>query len=100
MKRIVSLIFIGVIGSPIYAAFPVVEIFTDPNEGIYKTAGYFLGMFMLIFGVIIAYAYNNKIMIKAAWKGFLTVVVLFILFVSTLFILYSASPDGFGDLLD
>ena len=100
MKRTVSLIFIGAIASPIYSAFPVVEIFTDPNEGIYKTAGYFLGMFMLIFGVIIAYAYNNKIMIKAAWKGFLTIVVLFILFVTTLFILYSASPDDFGDFLD
>ena len=100
MKRTVFFIFICTIISPIYAAFPVVEIFTDPNEGIYKTAGYFLGMFMLIFGVIIAYAYNNKIMIKAAWKGFLTIVVLFILFVTTLFILYSASPDDFGDFLD
>ena len=55
---------------------------------------------MLIFGVIIAYAYNNKIMVKAAWKGFLTVVLLFVLFVATLFILYSASPDDFGDFLD
>ncbi len=100
MKRIVSLIFIGAIASPIYTAFTVIEIFTDPNEGIYKTVGYFLGMFMLIFGVVIAYAYNNKIMVKAAWKGFLTVVLLFVLFVTTLFILYSASPDDFGDFLD
>ena len=94
MKRTVSLIFIGAIASPIYSAFPVVEIFTDPNEGIYKTAGYFLGMFMLIFGVIIAYAYNNKVMIKAAWKGFLTVIILFILYVATLFVLYNFVPDS------
>jgi uncharacterized membrane protein len=100
MKRMVSFIFISAIALPIYAAFPIAEIFTDPNEGLYKRVGYFLGMFMLIFGVVIAYAYNNKIMVKAAWKGFLTVVLLFVLFVTTLFILYSASPDDFGDFLD
>jgi len=100
MKRIVSLIFIGAIASPIYAAFPVVEIFTDPNEGIYKTAGYFLGMFMLIFGVIIAYAYNNKVMVKAAWKGFLTVVIFFILYVATLFILYNFVPEASDNFMD
>ena len=59
-----------------------------------------MGMFLLIFGVIIAYAYNNKIMVKSAWKGFLTVVGMFILFVATLFILYSASPDSSDDLVD
>ena len=83
-----------------YGSFPVLEVLQDPNEGIYKTAGYFLGMFLLIFGVIIAYAYNNKIMVKSAWKGFLTVVGIFILFVATLFILYSASPDSSEDLVD
>jgi hypothetical protein len=83
-----------------FGSFPVLEVLQDPNEGTYKTVGYFMGMFLLIFGVIIAYAYNNKIMVKSAWKGFLTVVGMFILFVATLFILYSASPDSSEDLVD
>ena len=100
MKRTVFFIFICTIISPIYAAFPVVEIFTDPNEGLYKRVGYFLGMFMLIFGVVIAYAYDNKIMVKAAWKGFLTVVIFFILYVSTLFILYNFVPEASDNFMD
>ena len=100
MKRMVSFIFICTIILPIYAAFPIAEIFTDPNEGLYKRVGYFLGMFMLIFGVVIAYAYNNKVMVKAAWKGFLTVVIFFILYVATLFIMYNFVPEASDNFMD
>ena len=79
----------------IFAAFPIIEVMPDPNEGLYKTVGYFMGMFLLIFGVIIAYAYNNKTMLKSAWKGFLTVVGAFILYLTVLFVLYSYFPDDF-----
>jgi hypothetical protein len=82
-----------------FASFPVSEIVQDPNEGIYKTIGYSMGMFMLIFGVIIAYAYNNKIMIKSAWRGFLTVVAIFILFVITLFVFFNSIPEDFNDVI-
>ena len=88
MKRTLSLIVCVFISASIFAAFPVTEVMPDPNEGLYKTVGYFMGMFMLIFGVIIAYAYNNKTMLKAAWKGFLTVVGAFILYLLILFALY------------
>ena len=80
-----------------FASFPVVDSISDPNEGIYKTIGYFMGMFMLVFGIIIAYAYNNKIMIKSAWKGFLTVIGLFVLFVTLLFTLFYFFPEDFND---
>ena len=79
----------------IFAAFPIIEVMPDPNEGLHKTVGYFMGMFLLIFGVIIAYAYNNKTMLKSAWKGFLTVVGAFILYLTVLFVLYSYFPDDF-----
>jgi len=95
MKRIFSLIVLLCISNLIFAAFPVAEIMPDPNEGLYKTIGYLMGMFLLVFGVIIAYAYNNKTMLKSAWKGFLTVVGAFILYLTVLFVLYSYFPDDF-----
>jgi hypothetical protein len=88
-----SLLFF--ISNLIFASFPITEVLPDPNEGLYKTVGYFMGMFLLIFGVIIAYAYNNKTMLKSAWKGFLTVVGAFILYLTVLFVLYSYFPDDF-----
>ena len=96
MKRTLSLIVCVFISASIFAAFPVTEVMPDPNEGLYKTVGYFMGMFMLIFGVIIAYAYNNKTMLKAAWKGFLTVVGAFILYLLILFALYFFAPGDFS----
>ena len=95
MKSVLSLITLLCVSANVFAAFPVAEIMPDPNEGLYKTVGYFMGMFMLIFGVIIAYAYNNKTMLKAAWKGFLTVIGAFILFLAVRFILYFYSPSDF-----
>ena len=95
MKRTLFFIFICTIISPIYAAFPVAEVMPDPNEGLYKTVGYLMGMFLLVFGVIIAYAYNNKTMLKSAWKGFLTIAGAFILYLITLFVLYNYFPDDF-----
>ena len=100
MKRALSIIVLLCISSLIFAAFPIAEVFTDPNEGLYKRVGYFMGMFMLIFGVIIAYAYNNKIMVKAAWKGFLAVVIAFILYVAILFILYNFVPEASDNFVD
>ena len=88
-----SLLFF--ISNLIFVSFPITEVLPDPNEGLYKTVGYFMGMFLLIFGVIIAYAYNNKTMLKSAWKGFLTVVGAFILYLTVLFVLYSYFPDDF-----
>ena len=95
MKKIISIILLLCISNLIFAAFPIAEIMPDPNEGLYKTVGYFMGMFMLIFGVIIAYAYNNKTMLKAAWKGFLTVIGAFVLFLAVSFILYFYFPSDF-----
>jgi hypothetical protein len=95
MKRIFPFITLSFISTSIFAAFPIAEVLPDPNEGLYKTVGYFMGMFLLIFGVIIAYAYNNKTMLKSAWKGFLTVVGAFILYLTVLFVLYSYFPDDF-----
>ena len=95
MKKIISIILLLCISNLIFAAFPIVEVMPDPNEGLHKTVGYFMGMFLLIFGVIIAYAYNNKTMLKSAWKGFLTVVGAFILYLTVLFVLYSYFPDDF-----
>ena len=54
-----------------------------------------MGMFLLIFGVIIAFAYNNKIMLRSAWKGFLTVIGIFVLYLTILFVMYSYFPDDF-----
>tara|TARA_B110000003_G_C16644212_1_gene531373 strand:- start:2356 stop:2655 length:300 start_codon:yes stop_codon:yes gene_type:complete len=96
MKRTLSLIVCVFISASIFAAFPVTEVMPDPNEGLYKTVGYFMGMFMLIFGVIIAYAYNNKTMLKAAWKGFITVIVAFVLYLLILFSLYFFAPSDFS----
>ena len=95
MKRIFPFIVLSCISTLVFASFPIVEVMPDPNEGLYKTVGYFMGMFLLIFGVIIAYAYNNKTMLKSAWKGFLTVVGAFILYLTVLFVLYSYFPDDF-----
>ena len=95
MKRILPFIVLSFISNSVFASFPIVEVMPDPNEGLYKTVGYFMGMFLLIFGVIIAYAYNNKTMLKSAWKGFLTVVGAFILYLTVLFVLYSYFPDDF-----
>tara|TARA_B110000908_G_C10076591_1_gene367600 strand:- start:98 stop:394 length:297 start_codon:yes stop_codon:yes gene_type:complete len=96
MKSIFPFITLSFISTSIFAAFPVLEVMPDPNEGIHKTVGYMMGMFMLIFGVIIAYAYNNKTMVKAAWKGFLTVIGAFILYLILLFVLYSFFPSDFS----
>mgnify|MGYP006095405773 FL=1 len=95
MKRIFPFIVLSCISTLVFASFPIVEVMPDPNEGLYKTVGYFMGMFLLIFGVIIAYAYNNETMLKSAWKGFLTVVGAFILYLTVLFVLYSYFPDDF-----
>ena len=48
---------------------------------------------MLIFGVIIAYAYNNKTLIKYAWRGFMTVLLAFILITAIRFVLYFIGAD-------
>jgi hypothetical protein len=95
MKFFLSFSLLFFISNLIFASFPIVEVMPDPNEGLYKTVGYFMGMFLLIFGVIIAYAYNNKTMLKSAWKGFLTVLGAFILYLTVLFVLYSYFPDDF-----
>ena len=95
MNFYLSFILLLCVSNLIFASFPIVEMMPDPNEGLYKTVGYFMGMFLLIFGVIIAYAYNNKTMLKSAWKGFLTVVGAFILYLTVLFVLYSYFPDDF-----
>ena len=78
-----------------FASFPIAELMSDPNDGLYKTVGYLMGMFLLVFGVIIAYAYNNKTMLKSAWKGFLTVIGFFVLYITFLFVLYSYFPDDY-----
>ena len=70
MKFFLSFSLLFFISNLIFASFPITEVLPDPNEGLYKTVGYFMGMFLLIFGVIIAYAYNNKTMLKSEWKGF------------------------------
>ena len=90
-----SLILLLCVSKISFASFPITEVLPDPNQGLYKTVGYFMGMFLLIFGVIIAYAYNNKTMLKSAWKGFLTLVGAFILYLTVLFVLYSYFPDDF-----
>ena len=95
MKKIYFIFVLLCISNLIFAAFPVAELMPDPNKGLYKKLGYFMGMFMLIFGVIIAYAYNNKTMLKSAWKGFLTVIGIFIIYLTVLFVLYSYFPDDF-----
>ena len=95
MNFYLSFILLLCVSNLIFASFPIVEMMPDPNEGLYKTVGYFMGMFLLIFGVIIAYAYNNKTMLKSAWKGFLTVVGAFVLYLIVLFVLYSYFPDDF-----
>ena len=95
MNFYLSFILLLCVSNLIFASFPIVEMMPDPNEGLYKTVGYFMGMFLLIFGVIIAYAYNNKTMLKFAWKGFLTLVGAFILYLTVLFVLYSYFPDDF-----
>ena len=95
MKFFFSFSLLLFISNLIFASFPITEVLPDPNQGLYKTVGYFMGMFLLIFGVIIAYAYNNKTMLKSAWKGFLTVVGAFILYLTVLFVLYSYFPDDF-----
>jgi len=96
MKRILFIIVLLCISNLIFASFPITEVLSDPNEGLYKTVGYFMGMFLLIFGVIIAYAYNNKTMLKSAWKGFLTVIVAFVLYLLILFSLYFFAPGDFS----
>lgn len=96
MKRIISLVVCIFVYSSVFPAFPVSKIMPEANEGLYKTIGYFMGMFMLIFGVIIAYTYNNKTMLKAAWKGFLTVIGAFVLYLLILFSLYFFAPDDFS----
>ena len=93
MKRIISIVVLLCISNLIFAAFPVAELISDPNQGLYKTVGFVMGMFLLVFGVIIAYVYNNKTMLKSAWKGFLTVVGAFILYLTLLFVLYIYFPD-------
>jgi Mn2+/Fe2+ NRAMP family transporter len=98
MKRTFSLVILICLSVNIFAAFPIVELLPDPNEGIHKTVGYFMGMFLLIFGVIIAYAYNNKTMVRAAWKGFLTVIGAFVLYLLILFSLYMFAPGDFSFL--
>ena len=95
MKKIYFIFVLLCISNLIFAAFPVAELMPDPNKGLYKKLGYFMGMFMLIFGVIIAYAYNNKTMLKSAWKGFLTVIGVFIIYLTVLFVLYSYFPNDF-----
>ena len=95
MKKFLSFILSLFISNLIFASFAITEVLPDPNEGLYKRVGYLMGMFLLIFGVIIAYAYNNKTMLKSAWKGFLTVVGAFILYLTVLFVLYSYFPDDF-----
>ena len=100
MKKIYFIFVLLCISNLIFAAFPVAELMPDPNKGLYKKLGYFMGMFMLIFGVVIAYAYDNKIMVKAAWKGFLTVVIFFILYVATLFIMYNFVPEASDNFMD
>ena len=95
MNFYLSFILLLCVSNLIFASFPIVEMMPDPNEGLYKTVGYFMGMFLLIFGVIIAYAYNNKTMLKSAWKGFLTIVGAFIIYLTVLFVLYSYFPDDF-----
>ena len=96
MKKIMSLLIsFFAIQNLSFASFPIAELMSDPNEGLYKTVGFVMGMFLLVFGVIIAYAYNNKTMLKSAWKGFLTVVGAFIIYLIVLFVLYSYFPDDF-----
>ena len=95
MNFYLSFILLLCVSNLIFASFPIVEMMPDPNEGLYKTVGYLMGVFLLIFGVIIAYAYNNKTMLKSAWKGFLTLVGAFILYLTVLFVLYSYFPDDF-----
>jgi len=95
VKKIYFIFVLLCISNLIFAAFPVAELMPDPNKGLYKKLGYFMGMFMLIFGVIIAYAYNNKTMLKSAWKGFLTVIGIFIIYLTVLFVLYSYFPDDY-----
>ena len=95
MIRIFSIFVLLGVSNLIFAAFPVPEVIPESNERLYKTVGYFMGMFLLIFGVIIAYAYNNKTMLKSAWKGFLTVAGAFIIYLTVLFVLYSYFPDDF-----
>ena len=95
MKRILSIIVLLCTSNLIFAAFPVAEVMPDPYEGLYKTVGYLMGMFLLVFGVIIAYAYNNKIMLRSAWKGFLTVIGIFVLYLTVLFVLYSYFPNDY-----
>ena len=95
MNFYLSFILLLCVSNLIFASFPIVEMMPDPNEGLYKTVGYFMGIFLLIFGVIIAYAYNNKTMLKSAWKGFLTIVGAFIIYLTVLFVLYSYFPDDF-----
>jgi hypothetical protein len=97
-KLILLLLTVVTIQNVSYAAFPIIELMPDPNEGLYKTVGYFMGVFMLIFGVIIAYAYNNKTMVRAAWKGFLTVIGAFVLYLLILFSLYMFAPGDFSFL--
>ena len=95
MKRIFSIIVLLCISNLIFASFPITEVLPERNEGLYKTVGFLMGMFLLIFGVIIAFAYNNKIMLRSAWKGFLTVIGIFVLYLTILFVMYSYFPDDF-----
>ena len=78
-----------------FASFPIAELMSDPNDGLYKTVGYLMGKFLLVFRVIIAYAYNDKTMLKSDWKGILSLIGFFVLYITFLFVLYSYFPDDF-----
>ncbi|MBG65460.1 MAG: hypothetical protein CMP73_02240 [Flavobacteriales bacterium] len=90
MKNNIFLIIFFLFSNFAYSSFPIIQ---DPNEDTYKIVGYILGFFMLIFGVIIAYAYNNKTLIKYAWRGFMTVLLAFILITAIRFVLYFIGAD-------
>ena len=97
MKKFVTLLALTVCSSIVFASFPITQEVISITEEATKNfhfGGYLIGLLAGVTGVLVCYIIDDKDMIRSAWYGFGTTVILGIILLAILLIGVYSNDDS------
>ena len=102
-KTFILLMTIFTFSNVTFASFPVVQSdgieVVQPDDNSFAPDSYMLGMllglFLGIFGVLIAYVMDDSEMLRGAWKGFMWAVIIIVAIYLMMFALFAGTAVAY-----
>ncbi len=97
MKKFLILLALTVCSSFVFASFPITQeaiVITQEASKNFHFGGYLIGLLLGVTGVLVCYIIDDKDMIRSAWYGFGTSVILAIILLAILLIGVYSNDDS------